>query len=150
MTLSACQLASPMTTDEPYDPADGVSVDLGEVQVRDLLVVSEGNGSSGAVSGLVVNRGSEPVTVQLTTQADGPLEPPVEVGPSQTARLDGKGGDGGAAVQLPAVEGAPGGTLAIQVGVQGGDATQVTVPVLEPTGPYAEHVGDDAATTTSP
>lgn len=64
--LSACQVASPITTDLIYDPGDGVSADLGSVVMRDLLVVSEGRGTPGAIVGMAVNRGTEPVEVTVS------------------------------------------------------------------------------------
>src|SRR5699024_8640719 len=88
----ACAMTSPVTTDLAYDPADGVSVDAGDLAVRDLLVVSEGGGAPGVVSGLVVNSGTEEAQVTLVVSADGqmtPLSPTVTVPVDGAVRLDG-------------------------------------------------------------
>ncbi|WP_154402099.1 hypothetical protein [Ornithinimicrobium cavernae] len=142
LTLSGCQISSPVTTDMNYDPADGVSVDAGQVAVRDLLVVSEGNGAPGTVSGLVVNNTSEPteVTVTLGTGAEAvALQPTLSVAPGQSLRLDGQGPDGsGTPVQVPAVEVSPGGSLQLVVQTSQGEADSGLAPVLLPEGPYSD------------
>ena len=150
--LTACQLASPTTTDLSYDPADGVSVDVGMVVVRDLLVVSEGGGASGVVSGLVVNRSDEPVTVSLTdsAQADQALAPEIEVPANGAVRLDGRNpveGSAGEPVTIPAVQSSAGGTVSIRVSTSAGEVNSALVPVLLPQNQYGDMVGDQATAT---
>lgn len=143
LLLSGCQITSPVTTDMIYDPADGVSVDVGDVAVRDLLVVSEGNGAAGAVSGLVVNNTGEPVQVTLTLDVNGqaqPLEPAIEVPVGGAVRLDGMGDDDSEAMTVPAVETYAGGTLNITVTTDQGEASAGLAPILLPEGVYSDHV----------
>lgn len=151
LSLSACQMSSPVTTDLGYDPADGVSVDAGDVAVRDLLVVSEGSGAAGVVSGLVVNNSSEPADVTLSVSADGQtldLEPTVTVAPGTSVRLDGQGPEGtGAPVTVPSVAAAPGGIVEIQVQTSLGEVDSGLAPVLLPDGYYVDHVAPDTDTT---
>ena len=146
--LSACQMTSPVTTDMIYDPADGVSVDVGDVAVRDLLIVSEGDGAPGVVSGLVVNNSAEPADVTLVISADGqatPLSPTVSVPAGQSVRLDGQAADGSAqAVSIPAVAAAPGGNVEILVQTSGGEADSALTPVLLPEGYYSDLVSSTA------
>lgn len=74
--LSACQVASPITTDLIYDPGDGVSAHVGGLLMRDLLVVSEGRGAPGAVLGVAVNPSNEPIEVTVAiVDAGTPAEP---------------------------------------------------------------------------
>lgn len=150
LTLSACQISSPVTTDMNYDPADGVSVDVGDVVVRDLLVVSEGNGAPGVVSGLVVNRSTEGAEVTLAVNSGGQmvaLQPAVTVEPGQAVRLDGRGeGGSGQAVQIGAVDAGPGGTQAIVVQTSAGEAGSGLAPIVLPEGPYGDHVATTADT----
>lgn len=144
LSLSACELASPVTTDMPYEPADGVSVDAGDIAVRDLLVISEGDGAAGVVSGLVVNNSPAEAQVSLVLNAEGqmtPLEPSVTLAPGTSTRLDGMGHDGsGQAVSVPAVAVAAGGTMEIVVQTDGGKADSALVPVVLPEGYYSDHV----------
>lgn len=150
--LSACQMTSPVTTDMIYDPADGVSVNVGDVAVRDLLVVSEGNGAPGVVSGLVVNDSSEPTEVTLLISADGqamPLAPTVSVPAGAAVRLDGQGAEGSTnsgqgAVNIPNVAAAPGGNVEILVQTSNGQADSGLAPVLLPEGYYSDLVSSTA------
>lgn len=146
--LSACQMTSPVTTDILYDPADGVSVDVGDVAVRDLLIVSEGDGAPGVVSGLVVNNAAEPTEVTLVISADGqatPLSPTVSVAAGEAVRLDGQGVDGSAeAVSIPVVAAAPGGNVEILVQTSDGQADSALTPVLLPEGYYSDLVSTTA------
>ncbi len=148
LTLSACQISSPVTTDMNYDPADGVSVDAGDVAVRDLLVVSEGDGAAGVVSGLVVNNATEPADVTLAVNTEGQmvaLSPTVSVAPGQSVRLDGASPEGsGTPVELPAVEASPGGIVTIVVQTSLGDADSGLAPVVLPQGPYGDLVSSTA------
>src|SRR4051812_37295651 len=59
LAVSACQTQSPVQTDASYSPADGVGVDLGVVQVRDLVIISAGKDKPGVLSGAVSNTSGE-------------------------------------------------------------------------------------------
>ncbi len=155
--LSACQVASPITTAQPYDPADGVSLDTEEVSVRDLLVVSEGNGTPGVIVGYVVNNSEEPLSVEVALVEDGTrtvLTPAVEIAADSAGRLDGRAAEGEfvdpvIAAQIP---GLPGGLVDLRITTSTGEATSTSVPVLPPDGVYANYAellgGGDAATAT--
>ena len=145
--VSSCQVASPITTDLPYDPADGVSVETDDMEVLDLVIISEANGAPGVVSGYVVNTSGEPLTVNIALEAEGErtdLMPPVEVDPSQGMRMDGKTDDGEFVdpVTAEAVPGVPGGLVTLRLSTSQ-SAVSTRVPVLPPDGiyaPYAEVV----------
>jgi hypothetical protein len=129
--LSGCQVTNPIQTDEPYVPADGVAVDLDQVQVRNLVVVAESKGGKGTVSGAVVNRSGEPATITFASEG----------GPSATFRVpayeqkqiseDGK-------VSLSSVGAEPGGVVTLQVSTSDSGSNIVDVPVLLPEGYYEE------------
>lgn len=147
--LAACQLASPLTTDLDYEPADGVSVYVDDVVVRDLIVLGDAAGSEGTVTGLVANKGSEPVSVTLQL-GEGPtdLAPTLEIGPGQAVRLDGQTtGEPGEPMTIPQVPGEPGSYTTLRVVVDGGSAESASVPILTPEGPYAQDGADQAEST---
>jgi hypothetical protein len=139
--LSACQVASPVTTDLSYDPADGVSVVLGDVRILDLLVVSEGGGAAGIVSGSVVNTSREEVTVSMAVQGEEgrtDLSPTLTVPPTTSVRVDGEGETGsGEPVRVEAVETNAGQLLTLRITTSAGETASRRVPVLLPEGPYA-------------
>ena len=134
LALSGCQ-TSPIQTDVPYQPADGVAVDLGDVQIRDLLVVTAAKGEIGTLSGLVVNKSNAPVTVTFTTGpgVDG-LARALVPADGQT-RLSGV--EGATPVTLPSIAAAPGDIIKVIVSTPAAGAPEVSVPVLLPTGYYA-------------
>ncbi len=117
------------------------------MEVLDLVIISEGDGAPGVVSGYVVNTSGEPLTVNVALETEGErtdLTPPVEVDPSQGMRMDGKTDDGEFVdpVTAEAVPGVPGGLVTLRLST-GRSAVSARVPVLPPDGlyePYAEVV----------
>ena len=145
VVLSGCQVMSPIQTNVPYQPADGVAVDLGEVQIRGLVVVSRAKGEVGTLSGMVVNQGASRVTITFATGADGSSTSAVAPADSQT-RLSGV--EGGESVSLPAIAAAPGGIVKIVISTPTSGASEVSVPVLPPDGYYATITPAPAQSTT--
>lgn len=145
VVLSGCQVASPIQTNVPYQPADGVAVDLGDVQIRDLVVVSGAKGEVGTLSGMVVNQGASRVTITFATGAGGSSTSAVAPADSQT-RLSGV--QGGEPVSFPAIAAAPGGILKVTVSTPASGASEVSVPVLLPDGYYATITPAPTQTTT--
>ena len=68
LALAGCSVNSPTTTNIEYAPADGVELDGEVVDVRDLLVVSQGDGAPAVISGSVINTSAEPVTVTVSVE----------------------------------------------------------------------------------
>lgn len=149
LLLSGCLVNSPTTTQIRYAPADGVEIDGTSIDVRDLLVVSHGNGSPGVVLGSVVNQTSEEVTV--TVSAGGTtLSPEVTIGPNSHARLDGTapGEDDGERVSIPSLETPAGQSVEISLST-GTETVSANAPVLLPAHHY-EQFADEAGGTVEP
>ena len=138
--LSGCSLNAPNTAIQPYAPADGLQAELGEVLVRNMLVVSEGDGGPGVLVGALVNRGQEDVTVSLeiagtTTEVDVPVGVSVALG-TEADRPDGEiGSIESETVELDQVEPPAGGNLELTVTVPAGSSV-LEIPVVLPTGAY--------------
>lgn len=130
--ISGCALSNPVQTNVAYMPADGVSTDIGQLAIRDLLLVSSGSGAA-VLSGSARNAGSETLTVQLTPQGGaaptGGSE--LELGPSEQVNLATKG------LQLNGVEAKPGSLVTMAVTSSIGGTAVLRVPVLPAAGPYA-------------
>jgi hypothetical protein len=142
LALSGCEVFSPIQTAVPYQPADGVSVDLGNVQIRDLVVVSGAKGGAGTLSGLAVNNGAVPITVSFSAATATPANPAIGGDAAQASlpagaavRLDGVAG--GTPVSLPSVPAAPGDIVTLTVSTPSSGSTDASVPVLPPTGYYS-------------
>lgn len=81
--LGACQVASPVTTELIYNPGEGVLVNIEDIAIRDLQVISQGFGAPGQITGLVANGGEESTAVAITVVSAGePIAPPEQVTPS--------------------------------------------------------------------
>lgn len=143
---------------ENYAPADGLSADLPDLKVRNLLVVASEDGV-GVISASMFNETSEPLSVRLTI-ADGVLDTTVEVPADGRLTLTGAGGspkaEGGssAATQVIAVAALPtppGGAVPIGITSPGGGTVTRTAPVLLDGGPYEGFVPTpDTASATAP
>ncbi len=152
--LTACQVASPITTDLPYDPAEGVSVQTERMELLDLVIISEGEDTPGVISGYVVNLSDEPLSVDLALEVDGgrtPLSPSVEVAADSGTRLDGKTEEGEFVdpVQADSIPGLAGGLVTVRVSTSNGNTVSTRVPVFPPDGiyqPYAELIGSSSET----
>lgn len=149
LALTGCSLNSPATTLLEYAPADGVGIDGEGLDVRDLLVVSHGNGAPAVVSGSLINQTSEPMTVSVTANGEA-LTQEITVDPNGRARLDGVAADGteGERLVLPALDTPAGESVEIRIST-GTETLSANAPVLLPHGPY-EQYADDAGGTVEP
>jgi len=145
LVLSGCSFFSPDTSLEPYAPAEGLQTELGDLMVRNMLVVSEGGGEPGLLIGALVNRGEDDVTVGVevggTTAEIGvpagssvsigaAVEPPDGERPmarSETVEVDEVGPAAGDVIELTVTDSAAGSVV-------------LQVPVQLPDGPYADLV----------
>ena len=130
LALSACQTQSPVQTDEAYAPADGVAVDLGTVQLRDLVVISTGKDKPGVLSASVSNTSGESQRIAFALPQAQPVY--AQSAANSETRLS-----EGSQVQLPSVPVSPGDVIKLTVQSPNAPAAVVTVPVLPASGYYA-------------
>jgi hypothetical protein len=135
VATAGCQVNSPVQTDTPYVPADGVPADGGPHAVRDLALVGDGTGTV-VISGSALNLGEQDMTVQIAPQADpnatsAPTGSEVRLGPREQVNLADKG------LQLTDVKTKPGGLVPVTITSSSGGTTVVKVPVLTASGYYA-------------
>jgi len=135
LALSGCQVMSPIQTNVPYQSADGVAVDLGDVQIRGLVVVTDAKGSPGTLSGLAINTSANPVTVTFVTGPSAEASTRAVIPAGTPTRLSGVQGETPVTIQsLPA---APGDMVKVIISTPDAGAPSVLVPVLPPTGYYS-------------
>ncbi|MGJ7441114.1 hypothetical protein [Aquipuribacter sp. MA13-6] len=135
LLLGGCSFTSRDLTLEPYAPSDGLQVDLGEVLVRNVLVVSEGSGAPGVLSGALVNRGDEDAVVQVEV---GATLAEVDVAAGETVFMGPSGEQEGELVLVEAVDTVAGGVIAVGFTDPASDSATLEVPIVLPEGPYAE------------
>lgn len=140
--LGACSTQSPLQTNIPYQPADGIAANSGPVQARNLLVVAAAKGGPGMLSGSLINTGSDPVMVTFFTAAQA------QGGSGQGAAVQLRAGEQKLidSVQLPAVADPPGALTSIVMQTPAG-RTVASVPVLLPVEYYATLTPTASATT---
>lgn len=132
--LTGCAALSPMQIDRAYDTGVGQSVDLGPVEVRDLVVVSDGDGAPGALSGGVVNESAEPAELRIGAPTG---EVVVSLQPWEVVQL------GRSDAVIDQVDPIAGALLPLTLTTQASGATSVSVPVVAAEGLYAE-LGSDS------
>ncbi len=134
LLLGGCSFTSRDVTLEPYAPSDGLQAELGDVLVRNVLVVSEGDGAPGVLSGAVVNRGDQEATVLVEVSG---LLTEVDVAAGGTVFLGPYDEPDGELVVLDAVDAIAGGIVAVSF-VAPADSATLEVPVLLPEGAYSD------------
>ena len=67
---SGCAMITYQATTEKYDPSDGVSADLGTIDLRNVLVVSE-DGEEGNLIASITNTGEDDATLEIEVVETG-------------------------------------------------------------------------------
>lgn len=142
LALSACQTQSPVQTDVTYNPADGVPVDLGAVQLRDLVVIGTGKGKPGVLSAAVSNTSKTAERVAFALPNAAPVYATAPANTSQPL-------SDGTQVQLSQVPVEPGDVVQLNVQSAGARSVVVTVPVVPPNNYYSTLSPTSAPTTAS-
>jgi hypothetical protein len=141
--LAACSYQSQAQTNVPYQPADGINVNLGAVDARGLVLVSAAKGAAGVMVGSLINSAADPVTVSFLTpdqaQANATGGPSVDVkGYSQT-QITG--------VQLASVPASPCDLTTVVLHTSKAGQVFANVPVLLPDGYYSSATATAVPTT---
>lgn len=129
LATTGCSYTSPFQTDETMSLGDGVPVDVGDLEMRNLVVVSGEEGGEGTLTGTVVNTGTEDVQLRVAL-AEGGEPVTADIPPGEVVRL----GQGEDAVTLAQVPAPPGAMTDMTVATGASDVTPVLVPVLPPIG----------------
>ncbi len=132
---AGCTFFAPQTTLKPYDASDGVNTQIGDVYIRNVLLLTE-DGSNASLLVNVVNETDNGQSVQFQyegTGSDGTtgkVDKSVFANPGKATSI---GGHGDNQIVLTGINAKPG-TL-FPVFVQYGDQTgkQLLVPVLDGT-----------------
>jgi len=126
LLVSGCAVFSPVQTNEPYVPADGVPLEIPGLSLRNLAVVTATDAGSGVLVGQVVNETSEAVDVSFGIQGG-----PTATGTTTVAAFSGDTiSDDTEQVELPAVPAPPGAVVVLTVTTAEAGQNIVEVPVL--------------------
>ncbi len=125
LLVSGCAVFSPVQTDEPYIPADGVPLDIQGLSLRNLAVVTTTAGGDGVLVGQVVNETSSAVDVLFGIQGGAPASAPTTVAAYSGDTIS----DSAEQVQLTISQPA-GAMVMLTVTTREAGANVVNVPVL--------------------
>lgn len=114
-------------TTEKYDASDGVSVNVGELDLRNILVVSD-DGKDGTLVMTVVNRGERDATLGVQFGEGGSDVVEVDVEAGQTLVLGSKDED---EVVLEGIDAEVGGMLPMFFQYGDAEGVEKLVPVLD-------------------
>jgi len=63
---TGCSAVNDQATTMEYSPSDGIVQDIGDLELRNILVVSDGDGEPGRLLGTVANASSDPINLELS------------------------------------------------------------------------------------
>lgn len=126
---SGCGLLQPQATRIQYDPSDGVSVQLGDIYLDNILVISD-NGEDGNLLMAVTNATGEDVTLDLGFVSAETLAEGEVIIPNNVKVPTSFGTDKENTVILNGIATIPGGLLEMAFALPGGQAQTILVPVL--------------------
>ncbi|YCK79384.1 hypothetical protein M1D32_15400 [Arthrobacter sp. D3-16] len=144
LLTSGCGYTNSQQTSQQYQQSDGINADLGPLELRNMLIVSNGEDQPGRVIGAVYNSSSQDVTLTLNGAEGSQTEVPVKA--SSYTRLN----DTSDEAILSTTGGIPGSLVDVKISENGTNVSNtVKVPVLDATLPeYKEYL--PAGSTPSP
>ncbi|GAA1353369.1 hypothetical protein [Falsarthrobacter nasiphocae] len=130
---TGCSAINEQATTKTYNPSDGVSASLhapsSDVQMRNMLIVTNAKDKPGRLLGTLVNTGSSPVTVQFTVGSTKVAKPiTVPAGAKNTVSLEDKGNE----VEIASTPKTPGENVSVTA-TAGGKSAEFSAPVLDGT-----------------
>ncbi|TFD76937.1 hypothetical protein [Cryobacterium fucosi] len=143
---SGCNLLAPQSTTKNYDAGDGVSGNVGDLAIRNAIVLSE-DGSTGSLLVTVVNSGdsAHSLNVQFTGDA-GKVTQKVTVKADSTTSF---GTEDSPVVAMDAITAPPGSLFPVFFQYGNETGVELLVPVLDGSlGPYSTLVPTATATAT--
>ena len=127
---AGCNLIQPQATTKQYDPSDGVGVNLGELDLRNMMILTDNEGETASLMMGAVNATNDAITLNISYVVDGErvTVKPVVIEPAE--QPTGFGGDGQPQIVLENINVAAGGILALTLQAGDSDTQVIPVPVL--------------------
>jgi hypothetical protein len=127
LSVTGCSATNLQATTIQYSPSDGVRTDIGKIELRNMIVVSNGKDAPGRIIGAVFNTSDKDSTVTFSGNNGSRTE--IQVKPGTPYYL---GADSDPSV-LSSVSGLPGTLETMRITVDGGSPTDLQIPVLDAT-----------------
>lgn len=78
LSVTGCGYINPQQTSEQYSASDGTRTDLGALQLRNFIIVADGENKPGRVIGAVYNTSSKDVVLTIKGTSGSQAEVPVK------------------------------------------------------------------------
>lgn len=147
MAFTGCSAINPQSTTTIYSASDGVRLDMGQMELRNVLVISDGAGEPGRVAGSFYNQSDSDITLTFSGAAGSQTEITVKPGIPVILNSDND------AALLSTVEQPPGSVESLELRTSGAESQTATlqVPILDGTlNEYKDLVPTRAPTTEGP
>lgn len=133
LLASGCSASNSQQTTAQYQQSDGINADLGPLELRNMLIVSNGEDQPGRVIGAIYNSSSQDVTLKLNGAEGSQTEVPVKA--NDYTLLN----DTTDEAILSTTGGIPGSLVDVKISENGTNVSNtVKVPVLDATLPEYE------------
>jgi hypothetical protein len=123
---AGCNLIAPQATLTKYDASDGVSGSVGDIDVRNAILISD-NGKTGNLVVTLVNNGSKPHRVEVQHGTSKKVDEFVTVEPGQVKKV---GADNTRQVQLTGMDTKAGALYPVYFQYGSETGLRLLVPVL--------------------
>lgn len=123
---SGCSLYADQTTREIYSPSDGIVSDLGDLRLRNIMIVGTADGSDGRFIGTIANTGDQDADITIDT---GSASTEITVEALTDFKFEDETDDD---ATLEGLDTTPGARIPVEFTVNG-EASTVGVPVLDGT-----------------
>lgn len=136
---SGCSMITYQATTEHYDASDGVSVNVGQLDLRNVLVVSD-DGEQGNLVMTVVNRGDKDASLNVEFGDGSTVTEPIKIAAGSTVAFgvdDVEGLEVQEPVLLEGIDSIPGSLMPMFFQYSGAEGQEINVPVLD--GALAEY-----------
>lgn len=139
LTATGCNFLAPQATTYEYDAGDGVSANTGDLEIRNVFIVSE-DGKDGNLIAAIINSDTEAAaTLRIEFGEDGKGgKTTVRIPAAALVSLGGEGATGDDPILLEGINAKPGTVLPMYFQSGSGEGELVLVPVLDGTLPYYE------------
>lgn len=129
---SGCAMLSTQATTIPYSPGDGVNIpDSGPLQVRNVLIVSEGENEAGNLIAAIVNSTDESHTLSIEIGEGSAAETATVRVPAQSTVSLGAPDGETPPLPLEAIDALPGSTVPVYFQSGDGEGILYQVPILD-------------------
>jgi len=122
---SGCSMITYQATTEVYDPSDGVAANVGDLDLRNILIVMEEGADEGNLVFTVANSGDD---AELTAEPKSGEPVTIEIGQNQQVVLGGGDED---PLLLEGIDTTPGAMLEVYFHADGAAGLEIRVPVLD-------------------